>query len=101
MREHNSLSLPRSGVNILLYLLCGPAIRNLRRPDRALIEVPFLCPSVVALMVRSQSHHRPDKPTVWGYRLAIELLKRSGNCPFGEDHVIEVAGKRLTRRRII
>jgi tryptophan-rich sensory protein len=39
------------GVNILLHLLWSPLFFNLRRPDWALIEVPFLWLSVIALMV--------------------------------------------------
>jgi tryptophan-rich sensory protein len=39
------------GVNIVLQLLWSPLFFNLRRPDWALIEVPFLWLSVIALMV--------------------------------------------------
>jgi len=39
------------GVNIFLHLLWSPLFFNLRRPDWALIEVPFLWLSVIALMV--------------------------------------------------
>jgi tryptophan-rich sensory protein len=39
------------GVNIVLHLLWSPLFFNLRRPDWALIEVPFLWLSVIALMV--------------------------------------------------
>ena len=39
------------GVNIALHLLWTPLFFNLRRPDWALIEVPFLWLSVVVLMV--------------------------------------------------
>ena len=39
------------GVNIVLHLLWTPLFFNLRRPDWALVEVPFLWLSVVALMV--------------------------------------------------
>jgi len=95
------------GVSIVLHLLWSPLFFNLRRPNWALIEVPFPWLSAVALMValasfapmaswlllpapgglrcRSQSHHRPDEPTVWGYRLAIESERRSGAFPCGED----------------
>jgi len=39
------------GVNIVLHMLWSPLFFNLRRPDWALIEVPFLWLSIVALMV--------------------------------------------------
>jgi tryptophan-rich sensory protein len=38
-------------VNIVLHMLWSPLFFNLRRPDWALIEVPFLWLSIVALMV--------------------------------------------------
>ena len=38
-------------VNIVLHLLWTPLFFNLRRPDWALIEVPFLWLSVVVMMV--------------------------------------------------
>ncbi len=39
------------GVNIVLHMLWSPLFFNLRRPDWALIEVPFLWLSVLALIV--------------------------------------------------
>src|ERR1700742_2171106 len=39
------------GINVLLHMLWSPLFFNLRRPDWALIEVPFLWLSIVALMV--------------------------------------------------
>jgi benzodiazapine receptor len=39
------------GVNIVLHVLWSPLFFNLRRPDWALIEVPFLWLSIAALMV--------------------------------------------------
>jgi tryptophan-rich sensory protein len=39
------------GINIVLHMLWSPLFFNLRRPDWALIEVPFLWLSIVALMV--------------------------------------------------
>ena len=39
------------GVNILLHMAWSPLFFNLRRPDWALIEVPFLWLSIVGLMV--------------------------------------------------
>lgn len=38
-------------INIVLHLLWSPLFFNLKRPDWALIEVPFLWLSVVALIV--------------------------------------------------
>src|ERR1700760_558416 len=39
------------GINVVLHMLWSPLFFNLRRPDWALIEVPFLWLSIVALMV--------------------------------------------------
>jgi tryptophan-rich sensory protein len=39
------------GVNILLHMAWSPLFFNLRRPDWALIEVPFLWLSILALMI--------------------------------------------------
>jgi translocator protein len=39
------------GVNIFLHMLWSPLFFNLRRPDWALIEIPFLWLSIVALML--------------------------------------------------
>ncbi len=39
------------GVNIVCHLLWSPLFFNLRRPDWALIEVPFLWFSILALMI--------------------------------------------------
>jgi benzodiazapine receptor len=38
------------GVNILLHMLWSPLFFNLKRPDWALIEIPFLWLSIVALI---------------------------------------------------
>ena len=38
------------GINIFLHVLWSPLFFNLRRPDWALIEIPFLWISIVALM---------------------------------------------------
>jgi tryptophan-rich sensory protein len=46
-----SLILGLYGVNIVLHLLWSPLFFNLRRPDWALIEVPFLWASVLALIL--------------------------------------------------
>ena len=39
------------GINVVLHMLWSPLFFNLRRPNWALIEVPFLWLSIVALMV--------------------------------------------------
>jgi translocator protein len=39
------------GANILFHMLWSPLFFNLRRPDWALIEIPFLWLSIVALML--------------------------------------------------
>jgi tryptophan-rich sensory protein len=39
------------GANIFFYMLWSPLFFNLRRPDWALIEIPFLWLSIVALML--------------------------------------------------
>jgi benzodiazapine receptor len=39
------------GINIVLHMLWSPLFFNLKRPDWALIEVPFLWLSIAALMV--------------------------------------------------
>ena len=39
------------GANIFFYVLWSPLFFNLRRPDWALIEIPFLWLSIVALML--------------------------------------------------
>jgi tryptophan-rich sensory protein len=39
------------GLNILLYILWSPLFFNLKRPDWALIEVPFLGVSILALIL--------------------------------------------------
>ena len=38
-------------INIILHMLWSPLFFNLRRPDWALIEIPFLWLSIVALMI--------------------------------------------------
>ncbi|MGE3334008.1 MAG: TspO/MBR family protein [Rhodospirillaceae bacterium] len=39
------------GINIALHMLWSPLFFNLRRPDWALIEIPFLWLSILALIV--------------------------------------------------
>jgi len=39
------------GINIILHMLWSPLFFNLRRPDWALIEVPFLWLSILALII--------------------------------------------------
>jgi tryptophan-rich sensory protein len=48
--EH-ALVLILYGVNIVLHLAWSPLFFNLRRPDLALAEIPFLWASILALMV--------------------------------------------------
>src|ERR1700744_557493 len=43
------------GINVVLHMPWRPLFINLRRPDWALIEVPFLWLSIVALMVELAS----------------------------------------------
>jgi benzodiazapine receptor len=44
------------GLNIAFHMLWSPLFFNLRRPDWALIEVPFLWLSIIALMVGLYSY---------------------------------------------
>jgi tryptophan-rich sensory protein len=46
-----ALILALYGVNIVLHLAWSPLFFNLRRPDWALIEVPFLWLSILALIL--------------------------------------------------
>jgi tryptophan-rich sensory protein len=46
-----SLILGLYGVNIVFHLAWSPLFFNLRRPDWALIEVPFLWASILALIL--------------------------------------------------
>jgi translocator protein len=39
------------GINIVLHMLWSPLFFNLKRPDWALVEVPFLWLSILALMI--------------------------------------------------
>ena len=39
------------GVNIVLHMLWSPLFFNMRRPDWALIEIPFLWVSILALII--------------------------------------------------
>jgi len=50
-RSGQLLILSLFGVNIILHMLWSPLFFNLRRPDWALIEVPFLWLSIATLMV--------------------------------------------------
>jgi tryptophan-rich sensory protein len=45
------LVLALFGVNIVLHMLWSPLFFNLKRPDWALIEVPFLWASILALII--------------------------------------------------
>ena len=57
------------GINIVLHMLWSPLFFNLRRPDWALIEVPFLWLSILALIIGLA----PLSPTA-GFLLAPYLL---------------------------
>jgi tryptophan-rich sensory protein len=46
------------GLNIVLHMLWSPLFFNLRRPDWALIEVPFLWLSIAALIVGLEPYSR-------------------------------------------
>jgi tryptophan-rich sensory protein len=46
-----ALNLALFGVNIVLHMLWSPLFFTLRRPDWALVEVPFLWLSIAALML--------------------------------------------------
>jgi tryptophan-rich sensory protein len=48
--EHRRVAVAFA-VNIVFHMLWSPLFFNLQRPDWALIEVPFLWLSIVALMV--------------------------------------------------
>ena len=50
-RGERSVVLALFGVNIVLHMLWSPLFFNLRRPDWALIEIPFLWLSIVALIL--------------------------------------------------
>jgi len=55
--DHSTMSAERLrvvvlfGINIILHMLWSPLFFNLQRPDWALIEVPFLWLSIVALII--------------------------------------------------
>jgi tryptophan-rich sensory protein len=49
--ESQTIILSLFGVNIVLHMLWSPLFFNLRRPDWALIEVPFLWLSILALII--------------------------------------------------
>jgi translocator protein len=57
------------GINILLHMLWSPLFFDLRRPDWALIEIPFLWLSIVALILGLA----PLSPAA-GWLLAPNLL---------------------------
>ena len=77
-------------VNIVLHLLWSPLFFNLRRPDWALIEVPFLWLSVLALMV-GLAPFSAVAPwlllpyLLWvGFAAVLNLVIVRMNAPFGE-----------------
>jgi translocator protein len=78
------------GFNIVLHMLWSPLFFNLKRPDWALIEVPFLWLSIVALMVGMA---RFSTLAVWllspyllwvTFAAYLNLTIVRMNCPFGK-----------------
>ena len=77
------------GVNIVCHMAWSPLFFNLRRPDWALIEVPFLWLSIIALIVALS----PLAPLcalllapylLWvGFAAALNLVIVRLNGPFG------------------
>ncbi len=76
------------GVNIVLHMLWSPLFFNLRRPDLALLEIPFLWLSIVALMV-GLVPYAPAAPwllspyLLWvSFAAALNLAIARLNAPF-------------------
>ena len=77
------------GVNIVLHMLWSPLFFNFRRPDWALIEVPFLFLSIAALMIGLAPY---DTTCAWlllpylvwvGFAAFLNLTIVRMNAPFG------------------
>lgn len=49
--EEKFLILALFGINIVLHMLWSPLFFNLKRPDWALFEIPFLWVSILSLMI--------------------------------------------------
>ena len=76
-------------VNIALHMLWTPLFFNLRRPDWALIEVPFLWLSVLALVI-GLAPYSAAAPLLllpyllWvGFAAFLNLTIMRMNAPFG------------------
>ncbi len=84
------LILALFGVNIVLHMLWSPLFFALKRPDWALIEVPFLWLSIAALML---GVGRYSSLSVWlllpylfwvTFAVILNLKIVQLNWPFGE-----------------
>jgi tryptophan-rich sensory protein len=80
------------GINIFFHMLWSPLFFNLRRPDWALIEIPFLWLSILALMVDLATL---SSWSVWLLVPSIAWVTFAGllnlnivrtNGPFGSTH---------------
>ena len=80
------------GVNILLHVLWSPLFFNLRRPDWALIEVPFLWLSIAALMVGLSQYSSTSAWLLLPYLLWVSFATFLNftivrlNAPFGKTN---------------
>lgn len=81
------------GVNIFLHMLWSPLFFNRRRPDLALVEIPFLWLSIGALMV-GLAPYAPAAPwlllpyLLWvSFASVLNLAIVRLNAPFGRPRV--------------
>ena len=78
-------------INIVLHMLWSPLFFNLERPDWALIEVPFLWLSILALMIGlvPYSHLAPvllAPYLAWvAFAAVLNLVIVRMNAPFGRS----------------
>lgn len=83
--------------NIVLHMLWSPLFFNRRRPDLALIEIPFLWASIVALIVGLTPYARLSGGLLAPYLLwvsfaaVLNLAIVRMNAPFGSRARIEAA----------
>ncbi len=81
------------GINIVLHMLWSPLFFNMRRPDWALIEIPFLWLSIAALMVAVASYSTLAPLLLLPYLLWVAFAAILNvaivrlNRPFGVDSV--------------
>jgi len=61
------------GLNIALHMLWSPLFFNLRRPDWALIEVPFLWLSILALILGVEPYSRLSSILLLPYLLWVSF----------------------------